>query len=386
MPGDRNRSIADAFAGAADTPGERCPKLVSENQRVRDRGVDEFRTLAGMDELLGCARVSTDLQDPALQHDAWTTVTDDIALLSRAGHPGASPLAEGMEGRVYLLPDGTVGKVPHRAAPAEEDVFAVALASRDLPFGVPSPLGVVALDDGRTMKVERLLPGHPLDEHHDPEGDLEQRVVDAVVDVLDGLRSLSFEVPARTILDGERYQATTGTWADALLDLARRRFDRFGDQLEARDPAVRRTVDDLLGFLASRGPVAPRVIHGDICGANVLVDDSVRVTAVIDWGFLSVLAEPEFDAAIASAVLDMYGPRAAEADATLTDAVVARFGYERDVVLAYKGVYALLTSNVYSPEGADGHFAWCSAMLARDDVRAAAAAVASRASTRPEVG
>lgn len=312
-------------------------------------------------------------------------MTDEIALLSRASHLGASPLAEGMEGRVYLLPDGTVGKVPHTAKPIEEDVFADVLAAQDLPFAVPSPLGAVALDDGRTMKVERLLPGHPLDDHHDPKDDLDQRVVDAVVDVLDGMRSLSFEVPIRTILDGEQYQATTDTWSDVLLDLAQRRFERFGDQLEARDSAVRRTVDDLLVFLASRGHVAPRVIHGDICGANVLVDDEVRVTAVIDWGFFSVLAEPELDAAIASAVLDMYSTRAAEVEATLTDAVVARFGYQRDVVLAYKGVYALLTSNVYSPEGTDGHFAWCSAMLARDDIRAAAAAVAAQASTRADV-
>jgi aminoglycoside phosphotransferase (APT) family kinase protein len=233
------------------------------------------------------------------------------------------------------------------------------------------------------MRVERLLPGRPLGEFYAPAtGELSPRVVTAVGDVLAGLRDLQFEVPARTILDGEMYAATVDTWADTLVDLGRRRFARFGDQLEARDTDVRRTVSDLLTFLASRRNIEPRVIHGDICGPNVLVDDDCRVTAVIDWGFFSVLAEPELDAAITSAVLDMYGPQAAATDATLTDAVVERFGLERDVVLAYKGVYALMTSNVYSPDGTDGHFAWCSAMLARPDVQATAAALAASAQTR----
>lgn len=314
-------------------------------------------------------------------------MNNDLELLAHAGFPEARPLAKGMEGSVYLLPDGTVGKVPHTAASSpEEDAFAAALATRTLPFAVPSPLGSAPLGDGRTMKIERLLPGRPLDEFYDPAGGgLDPRVVDAVGDVLDGLRELSFEVPARTILDGERYEATLTTWAAALVDLGRRRFARFGDQLEARDSAVRRTVSDLLTFLASRDHVAPQVIHGDICGANVLVDDACRVTAVIDWGFFSVLAEPALDAAIASAVLDMYGARAAEVDATLTDAFVERFELDRDVMLAYKGVYALMTSNVYSPDGTDGHFAWCSAMLARPDVRAAAATLAARETTRIEV-
>jgi len=313
---------------------------------------------------------------------------NDLELLARAGYPTARALAEGMEGSVYLLSNETVGKVRHVTSFAGEgDEFGAALAAHTLPFAVPTLIGTTLLSDGRTMRIERLLPGRPLDDFYDPaEGSLDQRVIDAVGDVLDGLRELSFEVPARAILDGEHYEATAATWADVLVDLGRRRFARFGDQLEGRDTAVRRTVSDLLSFLASRRRRTSRMIHGDICGANVLVDDACQVTAVIDWGFFSVLAEPELDAAIASAVLDMYGPRAADVDALLTDALVERFAFDRDVVLAYKGVYALMTSNVYSPGGTDGHFAWCSRMLARRDVRAAAEILAARVASRVEVG
>ncbi|RZU63205.1 aminoglycoside phosphotransferase family protein [Zhihengliuella halotolerans] len=312
---------------------------------------------------------------------------DDLDILNQANYRGARLLAKGMEGSVYLLHDGTVGKVPHSSGPsaAQDDGFGTALATRSFPFAVPAPLGTTDLSDGRTMRIERLLPGRPLDDFYDPTlGALNSHVVTAVGDVLAGLRELQFEVPARTILDGERYDATVDTWADTLVSLGHRRFAKFGKQLRARDPDVRRTVSDLLTFLASRRDIEPRVIHGDICGANVLVDDDCHVTAVIDWGFFSVLAEPELDAAIASAVLDMYGPHAADIEGELTDALVERFDLNRDALVAYKGVYALMTSNVYSPDGTDGHFAWCSAILARPDVQAAAATFAERAEIRVE--
>lgn len=80
------------------------------------------------------------------------------------------------------------------------------LAAQRLPFAVPSPMGAVSLNDGRTMRVERLLPGRPLDEFYEPaQDDLEQRVIDAVIYVLGGLREFTVEGPTRTILDGEAY-------------------------------------------------------------------------------------------------------------------------------------------------------------------------------------
>ncbi len=46
-------------------------------------------------------------------------------------------------------------------------------------------------------------------------------------------------------------------------------------------------------------------------------------------------------------------------------------GYGGEVLLAYRAVYALLTSNAYASDGGDGHFRWCVEMLGRRDVRGA---------------
>ncbi|MBU4213812.1 MAG: aminoglycoside phosphotransferase family protein [Actinobacteria bacterium] len=313
---------------------------------------------------------------------------NDELLLADAGYPGARLLAAGMEGRVYRLGPDTVGKVPNPGLAPRPGITALdaGLARERLQFELPRPLGSVHLADGRVVRIERYLPGRPLDEFYDPDGgSVAGEVVDALGDVLEGLQGLWFDLPAMRILDGEQYVPSRTRWADALVDLGCRRFTRYGGQLQARDPGVTRTASDLLTFLAARNEVAPRVQHGDLCGANVLVDDSCRVTAVVDWGFLSVPAEPAFDAAIAAAVLDMYGPHATEVERVLTQALVDRFGFEPDVLLAYKGLYALVTSNVYSADGTDGHFAWCAAMVSRAEVRAAAASLAARCIDRVDL-
>ena len=91
------------------------------------------------------------------------------------------------------------------------------------------------------------------------------------------------------------------------------------------------------------------VVHGDLCGANILVDDHLEPMSVLDFGFLSTLGDPAFDASITSAIFEMYGPHAHELDEQLITTMQRAFGYGRDTLLAYRAAYALLTSNAYSP-------------------------------------
>jgi hypothetical protein len=51
----------------------------------------------------------------------------------------------------------------------------------------------------------------------------------------------------------------------------------------------------------------------------------------------------------------------------------ARFGpairdHSADVLLTYQAAYAVVTSSAFTPDGSDGHFAWCIAQLRRADV------------------
>jgi aminoglycoside phosphotransferase (APT) family kinase protein len=112
--------------------------------------------------------------------------------------------------------------------------------------------------------------------------------------------------------------------------------------------------------------VPPALVHGDLIPMNIHVDGAGRPVAVLDFGFLSAIGDPAFDAAITASIFDMYGPLAAKREAILDEALATPDVVRRSI---YRAAYALATANCFSASGSDGHFAWCVRMLERSDVQ-----------------
>ena len=98
------------------------------------------------------------------------------------------------------------------------------------------------------------------------------------------------------------------------------------------------------------------------------MDDLDRPLAVLDFGFLTTAGDPRLDAAITANVMNMYGPNAPAITQDLTARFARDLGYPTDVLLAYQAAHAAATSNAFTPDGSDGHFAWCIAQLRRADI------------------
>jgi hypothetical protein len=64
----------------------------------------------------------------------------------------------------------------------------------------------------------------------------------------------------------------------------------------------------------------------------------------------------------------MYGPHAPAITGALTARLAHDRGYSADVLLTYQAAYAAATSNAFTPDGSDGHFAWCIGQLRRPDI------------------
>jgi hypothetical protein len=79
----------------------------------------------------------------------------------------------------------------------------------------------------------------------------------------------------------------------------------------------------------------------------------------LDFGFLSSFRDPAFDARVASVIFNMYGHFARDIDNEVTDAFAQALNVDHRILLAFRVVYALITSNAYSLDGSDGHFRWC---------------------------
>lgn len=296
-------------------------------------------------------------------------------LLRQHGWEPGAVLGSGMEGTVLGLSTKAVAKVWHGRSRSDVHAlrrFGTALGAASLAVGVPQVLEL--LEDGDLLiTIECRVPGEPLRSDGTPAPPLaDSEDVRLLGDALDVLASatVSPDLASLPILPGDRPFDPAKPFAVSLAELAHRRF-------QVRPELLRREVEDIdalvsavLARLRALREVPSSLIHGDLIPANVQVRDA-EVSGVLDFGFMTTLGDPQFDAAIAASVFDMYGPRARRSEDLLTQAFLTRFGHDLERYNLYRAAYALITHAVYSPDGADGHFAWCAQMLRRPEVRSA---------------
>ena len=284
------------------------------------------------------------------------------------------PLAAGVEGAIYDLGSGLVAKVWRDRRPDElvcMQNFYADVASAGLPFSTPEILAVEQVD--RTIVTyERKLPGAPLQQRlgQDDPG-INPAAARCVTDVLRALAT----VPATTamrqlaVLDEDRpLWEGADTFQDAMVALLRRRVARFGPVIRNHLPDFDRQYARLQERLGALPGPPDTVIHGDLIAGNILVDEKARPLAVLDFGFLTTAGDPRLDAAIAANVMNMYGPHAPAITSVLTAQLAHDFDYPADVLLTYQAAYAVATSNAFTSDGSDGHFAWCILQLRRPDI------------------
>ena len=292
---------------------------------------------------------------------------------SRQGHDPV-PLAAGVEGAIYDLGDGLVAKVWRERPVAELERmrrFYADVAATDLPFATPEILTIEQVD-GTSVTYERKLPGEPLQQRLDvTDREIGPAAAGCVIDVLRALASVPATTSMRELaaLDENRpLWAGADTFVAALIGLIERRVMRFGPVIRDHLPDFDRRYMALRQRLATLDSWPDTVIHGDLLGQNILVNEHVRPVAVLDFGFLTTAGDPRFDAAITAGIMNMYGPHALSITQSLTARFARHLGYPSEVLLTYQAAYAAATSNAFTPDGSDGHFAWCLAQLRRADI------------------
>jgi aminoglycoside phosphotransferase (APT) family kinase protein len=310
-------------------------------------------------------------------------MTFDIQLyFKERGFPLAEPLGDGMEGAVYDLGDGRIGKLWFRRRTDELEVlqeFYSELAGNHSPIAFPEIFEVCQAGD-RAVTIERKLSGSTLRDRLDDGMFSAEAGRACVLEVLAALREVQVGAGARrlAVVDEDRALWAAGdSWPQALAALVERKVARFGGQLRAAVTDFDAKLERIRWQLDRLPETAIRAVHGDLVPENILVDDACRPLAVLDWGFLSTAGDPAFEAGLAAALFDMYGVGARQSEDALLTSLHESAGYDLQRMKLYRAVYAIVTSNAYDPEGRDGHFAWCAASLEREDVVAALWADAS---------
>ncbi|GAB3014761.1 hypothetical protein GCM10011376_07290 [Nocardioides flavus (ex Wang et al. 2016)] len=278
---------------------------------------------------------------------------EPLDLLRGAGYRVTHEVGRGMEGVVAALDGDRVVKVWDRRSRAEVDRLrafydAVHEGLQEAGAGllVPRILDVDEVD-GLVVTVHPLVPGRA-----DPAAGPEP-----VVEVLARLSEVEPRPDMATlpVPDGEQPFDPAVPFGVSMGDLVRRRAVLLGGLLA---PGV---ADALAGALRAVPPVPPRLVHGDLGPVHVLLDGG-RPVGLLDFGYVSTLGDPAFDAAVAACLQDMFGPGAAAATAALDDLAVRRLGHDPAVLVLYRAAYGLVTASCLA--GHPGrHLDWCLALV-----------------------
>jgi hypothetical protein len=262
--------------------------------------------------------------------------TRSLERLRAAGYPVTHEVGRGMEGVVAGLDDERVVKVWDRRPRVEVDRLRTfydavhdGLVEAGVALAVPRILDVAEVD-GLVVTVHPLLPGRPgVGGGPGP-----------VVEVLAGLAEVEThpDMAALPVPDGERPFDPAVPFGVSLADLVQRRAEPLGALLSDG------VVDRMAEALRELPPVPPRLVHGDLGPVHVLLDGG-RPVGLLDFGYVSTLGDPAFDAAVAACLQDMFGPGAAAATAALDDRVVRRFDHDPAVLVLYRAAYGLVTAS-----------------------------------------
>jgi aminoglycoside phosphotransferase (APT) family kinase protein len=241
-------------------------------------------------------------------------------------------------------------------------------ADRDaVPFALPQVLEVH--EEEVAWSIERRLPGQPLDARLGAlDGDERRRAIDGYVDGAAGFAALG--VPTGF---GDGY--------GELLTAEALRADRWGDllaarltlQLELDVSAARASVPDLdraaerIIASARAEPAEGRtLVHGDYFPGNVLFGDDLRVSAVLDLGWLTVVGDPTHDVRSAVAFWGVRPWSRPGDDAALLAAAQRHLGSDAAVLIGRTRRFEQLR---FAFVAEDPHLhAWCLDGLRRESV------------------
>jgi aminoglycoside phosphotransferase len=223
------------------------------------------------------------------------------AVLAHLGIPSARLIGKGGEGKVYELHDDRVVKIYRQGNEGELlrlASFQEWLARQGFPFLTPQILDIGRVDE-TLFTIEPRLPGAALTGRFSSLAEDQQRL--ALTIYYAALRPINEielpDYPYGHVLPTEDYPGGAATWPDFLDWQLDRSLEQAGADLAQDVEAFEEKARELRQLLHRHAADAPkRLVHGDYFLDNVLFDDHLQVSAVLDFGAHTLAGDPRLDA------------------------------------------------------------------------------------------
>jgi aminoglycoside phosphotransferase (APT) family kinase protein len=285
------------------------------------------------------------------------------AVLAHLGISSARLIGKGGEGIVYDFHDDRVVKIYRRGSESELQrlaTFQEMLAQHDFPFPTPRILEIGRLDE-TVFTIERRLPGATLAGRFSALSEDQQRL--ALTNYYVALRLINeVELPDYAyghVLPTEDYPGGAATWIDFLDSQLDRSLEKAGADLAQDVEAFAEKAQGLRQLLHRHAGNAPkRLVHGDYFLDNVLFDDNLQVSAVLDFGAHTLAGDPRLDAISAIIFLGIESAMKPWSFAHVTALAQEQYG---DSILPLKDIYDLYYAIYFANTKftMPGDYYWC---------------------------
>jgi aminoglycoside phosphotransferase (APT) family kinase protein len=281
------------------------------------------------------------------------------AILQRFGAQVGRRIGHGGEATIYELGDDRVLRICHdqeawRLA-ALQDFYGT--LRRDCGFALPDIIETGEID-GVAYSVDRRLPGRVLmDVLPDLEGADRATALESYIETAERIRDLLPPgAEGGELFDSGLRRAGWRAYLYAAID---RQLERMEEDLRLDVAAFDSALDRVRGRIrALPEPLQPMLVHGDYFPGNVMVDDDLRVSAVFDFGSLSVMGDPAMDLASAAIFLEVQRNFRPDDASWVRARLIARHGSDiKGAIAAYRGWYALRLA--HSKWQDERLYAWC---------------------------
>jgi aminoglycoside phosphotransferase (APT) family kinase protein len=295
------------------------------------------------------------------------TSPETSRILRQFGLGAEDLIGEGGESRVYAIDDGHILRIPREGADNGSDREKMRAFLRwldgQLPFAVPEIIDIGA-DEAYT--VERRIAGRSLATFlKTANNDARDRALRNYVAAIDAFRGIRLDTHPYGHLLAARPIAANDWRSFAWESLVRfRSANRVAIAREIGDPyrLFDKAVDLMQALPDHPGKV---LVHGDYFPGNVLIDDHLEVTGVIDFGAFTVCGDPQLDLAVAYQTLELIDECTADDARFVRDLIIERHGEE--MTPAFRFYRAWLAFSRADPDNARPPYprlyGWSVAML-----------------------
>lgn len=299
--------------------------------------------------------------------DPATLDRQNARILERFNVQERDLIGAGGESRVYALDDTAILRLP-RTKPFEAGsrarlaAFLEQIAGK-LPYATPE---ILDIGTGDAYTIERRLPGRVMtDVLRTASSDSRDHAFRNYVLAAEALGEVELpHLPYGHVVDASPVRA--GSWHTfARESLAHfRARNRITIAKEIGDPYVLfDKAADLIIHLPETPPHA--LVHGDFFPGNVLLDNRLQITGVIDFGIYTVVGDPLLDLAVSYLTLELLPETSAHDARFVRDIIIERHGEE--IADAFRFYRAYLAFSMADPANAAEPYprlyGWSMAML-----------------------